>query len=104
MAFTPIPFLPKICGLKQSIFLVEDPLECFFVAAGEGRWEAWRRNSEATFSQRVGHGGRGGQKVEWGDMSEFNLTRVPVQKEHFIHYSLRTPETFIYKARSERTL
>ena len=82
------PFLPKICGFSKYL-LVEDTLKCFFVAASEGgHWEAWGRNSEATFVRACWTCWRGGGS--W-DMSEFNLTRVRVQKEHF--YSLQPPHS-----------
>ena len=107
------PFLPKICGFSKYL-LVEDTLKCFFVAASEGgHWEAWGRNSEATFVRACSTWTWRGQKVEWGDMSEFNLTSwVPVQKKEespstkitFLFITTFALQTFIYEGRSVRTL
>ena len=48
----------------------------------KAREGTWVRNSEATFGRDTDFCER--QKVDWGDMSEFNLTRDSVQKEYEI--------------------
>ena len=108
------PFLPKICGFSKYL-LVEDTLKCFFVAASEGgHWEAWGRNSEATFVRACSTWTWREQKVEWGDMSEFNLTRESsstkkeespsMYKKNILFITASALQTFIYEGHSVRTL
>ena len=60
----------------------------------KAREGTWGRNSEATFGRDTDFCER--QKVDCGDMSEFNLTRDSVQKEYEIALGpiLFTPNLF----------
>ena len=101
------PFLPKICGFSKYL-LVEDTLKCFFVAASEGgHWEAWGRNSEATFVRACStwtwrEGERGEQKV--GRYVGIQFDQSPSTKRTFLFITASALQTFIYEERSVRTL